>query len=60
MIGMKFSKPFRGVKNGEIYPTQFQAGDECPQELLDAAKSVGAVEVKPASRKVKDNGLFND
>lgn len=57
---MKFSKPFYGVKDGEIYPTQFQAGDECPEELLDAAKEVGAVEVKPATRKAKDNAPSDD
>lgn len=57
---MKFIKPFYGVKDGEIYPTQFQAGDECPDELLDAAKEVGAVDVRPAPRKVKENGPGND
>ncbi len=46
---MKFTKPFAGVKAGEIYPTQFNAGDECPPELLEAAKAEGAVAVaKPA------------
>ncbi len=40
---MKFIKPFSGAKAGDIYPTQFEVGDECPPELLDAAKAVGAV-----------------
>lgn len=57
---MKFIKPFYGVKNGEIYPTQFQAGDECPDELLDAAKESGAVEVKVVARKAKDNATSDD
>ena len=39
----KFSKPFKGVKDGDIYPTQFDKGDNCPPELEDAAKSVGAL-----------------
>lgn len=43
---MKFIKSFYGCKNGEIYPTKFSAGDECPDELLKAAKSVGAVGVQ--------------
>ena len=52
---MKFIKPFKGCKQGDLYPTQFVEGDECPPELLDAAKSVGAVEeakeVKPRVTK---------
>lgn len=39
-----FSKRFRGVRNGEIYPKVFEAGDDCPPELERAARSVGAVE----------------
>jgi hypothetical protein len=49
---MKFSKPFLGCKAGDVYPTQFLEGAECPSELLDAAMSVGAVgevsETKPS------------
>lgn len=40
---MKFTKPFSGAKAGDIYPTQFNVGDECPPELLAAAKAEGAV-----------------
>ena len=57
---MKFIKPFKGCKQGDIYPTQFQTGDECPEELLDAAKEVGAVDVKPAARKAKENAPSDD
>ena len=39
----KFIKPFRGVPEGEIYPKQFEAGDECPSELEAGAKEVGAL-----------------
>lgn len=39
----KFTKAFRGVKKGDIYPTQFKVGDDCPPELESAAKSLGAV-----------------
>ncbi|UDM17919.1 hypothetical protein [Vogesella sp. XCS3] len=38
-----FSKPFRGVKNQEIYPTEFQAGEECPPELEEAASELGVL-----------------
>lgn len=47
---MKLIKPFRGVPTGEIYPRLYQAGDECPPELLAAAREMEAVEQekKPA------------
>ena len=48
---MKFIKPFKGVIEGEFYPTEFKAGDECPPELLEAAQIMEAVEVKPAKTK---------
>jgi len=49
---MKFIKPFYGCKAGEIYPTEFAVGDDCPAELQSAALSVGAVEApKKASAK---------
>lgn len=51
---MQFSKEFRGVLAGEIYPTTFKPGDECPPELLDAAISEGVVEqTAPKTTKAK-------
>lgn len=51
----KLIKPFKGVKNGEIYPTAFETGDECPRELEDGARELGALEgaddKKPAAAK---------
>lgn len=41
---MKFSKAFRGVPAGEIYPVDYEAGDECPADLESAAAAVGALE----------------
>ena len=41
---MKFIKPFRGVKAGDIYPTEFVPGDECPDDLAGAANALGALE----------------
>lgn len=40
----KFIKAFRGVRDGDIYPTEFAAGDECPPELVAGAESLGAIE----------------
>lgn len=52
---MKFVKPFYGCKKGEIYPTRFEVGDECPPELEAAARSVGAIAVKAEpKRKAQD------
>jgi len=34
---VRFLKSFSGVVVGEIYPTQFKLGDDCPAELEDAA-----------------------
>jgi hypothetical protein len=49
---MKFTQEFFGVIEGEIYPRVFAPGEDCPPELLEAAKSVGAVQspAKPASK----------
>ncbi|WP_312839854.1 hypothetical protein [Delftia tsuruhatensis] len=45
---MKATKQFKGVKDGEIYPTLFEVGDEIPAELEAAAIELGAVEQKKA------------
>lgn len=50
---MIFSKEFRGVLDGEIYPTTFQPGDECPPELVDAALSLEVLEVPAATESKK-------
>ncbi|WP_164087139.1 hypothetical protein [Stenotrophomonas maltophilia] len=39
----KFIKPFRGVPEGEIYPVEYAAGDDCPPELEAGALSFGAL-----------------
>jgi hypothetical protein len=38
-----FRRAFAGVKAGEIYPTDFQPGDECPAELIEAANEAKAL-----------------
>ncbi len=43
---MKAIKAFKGVKDGEIYPTEFEPGDEVPPELEAAAVELGAAEGK--------------
>lgn len=39
-----FAKAFEGVRDGEIYPSQFSKGDECPPELVAGALALGALE----------------
>ncbi|MFZ5745271.1 MAG: hypothetical protein ACOY7T_12415 [Pseudomonadota bacterium] len=51
---MKFIKRFLGVKAGDVYPTMFEAGDECPPELLEAAKAEKVVAAKVAPRSDRD------
>lgn len=41
---MKASKAFKGVKDGDIYPTEFNPGDEIPPELEAAALDLEAAE----------------
>lgn len=48
---MKATKPFKGVKDGDIYPTEFEAGDEIPLELEAAAIELGAAEGKKEPAK---------
>lgn len=48
---MKFTKAFKGVPNGEIYPVDYQPGEECPAELEDGAAASGAIEVGQRSQK---------
>jgi len=47
---MKFIKEFKGCKQGDIYPTQFGPGDECPPELLEAAEAEGVLEAETVRR----------
>lgn len=39
----KFIKKFSGVKNGDIYPTEFKVGQKCPKELIAGAEAEGAL-----------------
>lgn len=50
---MKATKTFKGVKDGEIYPTEFAPGDEIPPELEAAAIELGAAEQKKPAGKAQ-------
>ena len=40
---MKFTKPFKGVPDGEVYPVSYEPGEDCPPELEAGAKSLDAL-----------------
>jgi hypothetical protein len=51
---MKVIKSFQGVREGDVYPTTIEEGEDCPPELFEAAQALGAVEgagkVKPPAQ----------
>lgn len=52
-----FAQPFQGVRDKEIYPTEFKAGDVCPKELVEAAEICGVLEpVEDIGEKAKGKG----
>ncbi|MCA1857448.1 hypothetical protein LE190_16160 [Massilia oculi] len=51
---MKLTKPFLGVPDGEIYPHQYQPGDECPPELQAAAVVLGAADAPAGATPAVD------
>ncbi len=48
---MKLTKPIFAVWPGEIYPREIPAGEDCPAELVDAARELGALGETKARRK---------
>lgn len=50
---MTFTKPFKGVPNGQFYPVEYQVGDACPPELHDAAEILGAFDDKKTKSKAE-------
>jgi hypothetical protein len=50
---MKFIKPFKGVPDGEIYPVDYEAGAECPPELLESAIELEAVKAPKKTDEAK-------
>lgn len=50
---MKLLKKFSGVKTGEVYPTQFDVDDECPEELQDAAAAEGCFDEKALKKSAQ-------
>jgi len=57
-IDMKFIKPFKGATGGDPYPKEFAIGEDCPDDLIAAAKANGAVKDagQKADGKAGDDG----
>lgn len=45
----RLTKALIGVVDGEVYPREFAAGEECPPELEAAAGELGALESADAA-----------
>lgn len=54
---MKFTKPFLAVKSGDVYPTAFEVGDDCPPELMESAVSCGVVSIEKATKPAQNKAL---
>lgn len=48
---MRLTKALKGCRTGEVHPTQFQPGDECPRELERAAKELRILESEAEFQK---------
>lgn len=46
----KLKTPIFGVPDGEIYPREIPAGEDCPENLVDYAEGLGALEAKPLKK----------
>jgi hypothetical protein len=55
---MKFTKVFRGVPDGGIYPVEYQPGDACPPELVHAAMEVDGVEAVEAEKTIEPPAIL--
>lgn len=47
---MKLKKAITGVPDGEVYPREIPAGEECPPSLEAYAAEIGALEIKAAKK----------
>ncbi len=50
----KLTKTITGVPDGEIYPREIEAGEECPPGLEPYAASIGALAENKAAKKAPE------
>lgn len=53
---VKLVKALFGVPDGEVYPREFSAGEDCPPELEDAAREIDALEANEDAPKRSAEG----
>lgn len=50
----KLTKPIVGVPDGEVYPREIAAGQDCPAGLESYAASLGALGENKAAKKAPE------
>lgn len=50
----KLTTDITGCSGGEIYPRVYRAGTDCPDDLVEAAADLGALDKKSASKIAAD------
>lgn len=50
----KLTKDITGCSGGEIYPRVYKAGTDCPDDLVEAAAELGALDKKTAAKVASD------
>jgi hypothetical protein len=50
----KLTKDIFGCSGGEFYPRTYEAGTDCPDDLVDAAVAAGALDKKGAAKIAAD------
>lgn len=50
----KLTKDITGCSGGEVYPRVYEAGTECPEDLVAAAAEQGALDKKVAAKVAAD------
>lgn len=57
---MRLTRAFKGCRKGEVHPTQFQPGDECPKELEHAAEELDILESEAEFQKRQKRELADE
>jgi len=53
---MKLTKPILGCSGAEILPRVYAAGEDCPDDLVEAARELDALEPEPEAKDERKDG----
>lgn len=53
---MKLTKPILGCSGAEILPRVYAAGEDCPDDLVEAARELDALEPEPEAKGERKAG----